>query len=51
VEGDLIMYGNHVPAGSPPGILGIAVLAITLVFAVLAVSSLLPRPRGQRRAR
>jgi hypothetical protein len=38
------MPDNSVPAASVPGILGIMVLCVTLLFVALAVSSLLPRP-------
>lgn len=38
------MPGNSISPTSVPGILGIMVLCVTLLFVVLAVSSLLPRP-------
>jgi hypothetical protein len=41
------MPGTMLPT-TGPGVLGAAVFVITVTFAVLAVSSLLPRPRRMR---
>jgi len=38
------MPGNTISPTSLPGVLGLMVLAVTLLFMALAINSLLPRP-------